>query len=104
MIVIGVTVFWQVLEIEPNNGFAKVHLGFIVQTSDNDPASAIDLMRDGIASNEPGVIDGRFFFHLGDALQRLGRKEEAYEVYEDGASKGTSLRTNSVQLSSIIFS
>ena len=62
--------------MEPENGFAKVHLGFIIKTSDNRPDKAVELMREGIASNEPGVIDGRFFFHLGDALQRLGRRDE----------------------------
>ena len=78
----------QVLRLAPENGFAKVHLGFIVKTSDNLPEESIGLLRDGIASEEPGVIDGRFYFHLGDALQRLGRVEEAYDVYEDGARRG----------------
>ena len=66
----------QVLRLEPANGYAKVHLGFILKTADNKPEAAIPLMREGIATNEPGVIDSRFFFHLGDSLQRIGRKDE----------------------------
>lgn len=37
-------------------------------------------MASGIATREDGVIDGRFYFHLGDALTRLGRSEEARQV------------------------
>ena len=37
-------------------------------------------MRLGIESGEPGTQDGRFFFHLGDALARLGQVDQAYEV------------------------
>lgn len=69
-------VFCQVLRQDPKNGFALVHLGFIVKTGDRDYTTAIPLLRDGIASNVPGVIDGRFFLQLGDALFRTGQHNE----------------------------
>ena len=34
------------------------------------------LLQAGIDSQEQGTQDGRFFFHLGDAYNRLGRLEE----------------------------
>jgi len=64
------------LRQDPKNGFALVHLGFIVKTGDRDYTTAIPLLRDGIASNVPGVIDGRFFLQLGDALFRTGQHSE----------------------------
>jgi aspartate beta-hydroxylase len=64
----------------PHNGFAQVHYGFILKTGDNDNEAAVDYLTRGIATREPGTIDGRFLFHLGDALTRLGRHEEAVKV------------------------
>lgn len=31
--------------------------------------------QEGIESGDPGTDDGRFYFHLGDAMQRVGDKE-----------------------------
>jgi aspartate beta-hydroxylase len=64
----------------PQNGFAQVHYGFILKTGDNNNEAAVDYLTRGIATREPGTIDGRFFFHLGDALTRLGRREETSKV------------------------
>jgi hypothetical protein len=33
------------------------------------------LFQEGIESGDPGTDDGRFYFHLGDAMQRVGNKE-----------------------------
>jgi len=73
-------VILKVLRQDAKNGFALVHLGFIVKTSDRDYAGAIPLLQEGISSNVPGVIDGRFFFHLGDALFRTGQHDEVLEI------------------------
>ena len=51
-----------------------------MKTGDHDYARAIPLLQQGIASNVSGVIDGRFFFHLGDALFRTGRHDEVVET------------------------
>lgn len=64
-----------------------VHLGFIIKTHDNNPAKAIPYLRDGIATGDSGVLDARFFFHLGDAYQRVRQHKQAKKVYEDGASR-----------------
>ncbi|XP_037520324.1 aspartyl/asparaginyl beta-hydroxylase [Rhipicephalus sanguineus] len=78
----------KVLKQDPSNGFAKVHYGFILKTERNDLERGIKYMSEGIATREPGVIDGRFFLHLGDALQRTGQNEKALEVYKEGVKEG----------------
>lgn len=77
----------RTLEKWPDNGFAQVHLGFVLKTSDGKLEEGANLLSSGIRSEEPGVIDGRFFFHLGDALNRLGKGREAMEIYELGVRK-----------------
>jgi aspartate beta-hydroxylase len=73
-------VLHEVLSEWRYDGFALVHYGFVLKNLDQDYESAVIYLREGIESNEPGTQDGRFYFNLGDALQRLGRKEEALEV------------------------
>ncbi len=60
------------LDRDAENGFALVHMGFILKTTDTNYEQAVPLLKRGIESDAPGVIDGRFFFHLGDAQYRLG--------------------------------
>lgn len=69
------------------NGFAAVHYGFVLKMHDKNLDQAVTFLRQGIESNENGTSDGRFFFHLGDALARLGRTAEAKEVYRDAAAR-----------------
>lgn len=78
----------QVLKQDPNNGFAKAHYGFILKTERNDLEGGIKYMGEGIATREPGVIDGRFYLHLGDALQRTGQDAKALEIYKEGVKEG----------------
>ena len=47
-------------------------MGFILKTTDTNYDKAVPLLKKGIETDAPGVIDGRFFFHLGDAQYRLG--------------------------------
>ncbi|XP_034003572.1 aspartyl/asparaginyl beta-hydroxylase isoform X6 [Trematomus bernacchii] len=79
-------VFDEVLVLEPSNGFAKVHFGFILKSENKIPES-IPYLKEGLESGEPGTDDGRFYFHLGDALQRVG-DESAYHWYELGHKRG----------------
>lgn len=81
------SIYERVLKIDPNNGFAKVHLGFIVKVSGGWEES-IKYLREGLQSDAPGVHDGKFYFHLGDALFRTGHKEEAEDWYQKGADRG----------------
>ncbi|CAN7988242.1 unnamed protein product [Ixodes hexagonus] len=78
----------EVLKQDGNSGFAKVHYGFILKTERNDLPGAIKFMSEGIATREPGVIDGRFYFHLGDALARTGQSEKALSIYKEGVKEG----------------
>lgn len=79
------TVLQKTLIRWPNNGFAQVHYGFVLKNLDKDLKGAVKYLRSGIESNENGTQDGRFYFHLGDALQRLGNKNEAKLIYRKGA-------------------
>ncbi|RZC37165.1 aspartyl/asparaginyl beta-hydroxylase, partial [Asbolus verrucosus] len=74
----------ETLSKYPNDGFALVHYGFILKTADNNLDESVSYLQRGIATKEPGVIDGRFYFHLGDALGRIGKNDEAMKVYEEG--------------------
>lgn len=62
--------------MDPTNGFAKSHLGFILKTDHLRYVEAIRLLREGISSGHAGADDGRFYFHLGDALTRVGKPDE----------------------------
>lgn len=48
---------------------------------------AVLYLREGIESEEEGTQDARFYYNLGDCLQRLGRNEEAKEIFKKGAEK-----------------
>lgn len=99
--------FRKALKLDPSSGYAKAHLGFALKqmsvvAAQEDEAldaqqmvqkravleEAVQLFKEGIATRDEGVLDGRFFFHLGDALQRLGRRSEADEVYKEAAELG----------------
>nr|XP_030715539.1 aspartyl/asparaginyl beta-hydroxylase isoform X5 [Globicephala melas] len=67
-------VYEEVLNVTPDDGFAKVHYGFILKAQ-NKIAESIPYLKEGIESGDPGTDDGRFYFHLGDAMQRIGNKE-----------------------------
>ncbi|KFQ24719.1 Aspartyl/asparaginyl beta-hydroxylase, partial [Merops nubicus] len=79
-------VYEEVLSLAPDDGFAKVHYGFILK-AENKIAESIPYLKEGLESGHPGTDDGRFYFHLGDALQRMGDKE-AYKWYELGYQRG----------------
>ncbi|XP_036331510.1 aspartyl/asparaginyl beta-hydroxylase isoform X4 [Rhagoletis pomonella] len=79
-------VLQEVLRRWPQDGFAQVHYGFVLRQLDKDYENAVIYLREGIKSNASGTQDGRFYFNLGDSLQRLGRQAEAVEVYKRGAA------------------
>jgi len=85
------TILEAVLQRWPDSGFAQVHYGFILKTTYDDSYNGARLMTSGLATREDGVIDGRFYFHLGDALTRLGRPQEARQVYIEGEAEGVFL-------------
>ncbi|XP_069477204.1 aspartyl/asparaginyl beta-hydroxylase isoform X4 [Ambystoma mexicanum] len=79
-------VYEEVLSLAPNDGFAKVHYGFILKAQ-NQIEESIPYLKEGLESGDPGTDDGRFYFHLGDAMQRVGNPE-AYTWYEIGHQRG----------------
>ncbi|XP_069076342.1 aspartyl/asparaginyl beta-hydroxylase isoform X2 [Pleurodeles waltl] len=79
-------VYEEVLSMAPTDGFAKVHYGFILKAQ-NHIAESIPYLKEGLESGDAGTDDGRFYFHLGDAMQRVGNPE-AYKWYEAGHKRG----------------
>ena len=69
----------EILRRWPQNGLALVNYGFALKFK-GDLARAVDFLRRGIDTREPGTQDGRFYYHLGDALQKLKRDTEAMRV------------------------
>ncbi|XP_058837946.1 uncharacterized protein LOC131693817 isoform X2 [Topomyia yanbarensis] len=70
-----------------DDGFALVHYGFVVKNHDRNMELAVQYLQEGIETGHEGTNEGRFYFHLGDALQRLGRNQEALDVYKKGAEQ-----------------
>ncbi|CAG0883536.1 unnamed protein product [Darwinula stevensoni] len=81
------------LELWPEDGFAKVHLGFIYKVIIHNYAKGAELMEEGINTNEEGTHDGRFYYHLGDAYIRLKKQAQADAIHEKGAKEGIFLST-----------
>jgi len=67
---------------------ALCHYAFILKTSENRLDESIEEFIKCLSSMDSRVMDARFFYHLGDALQRLGRDQEAYDYYRIGVEKG----------------
>ncbi|XP_065188221.1 aspartyl/asparaginyl beta-hydroxylase-like isoform X2 [Sycon ciliatum] len=77
----------RLLELDPENGFGLGHLGFVYKL-ELRYEEAVPLMFAGLRGNDDRSREPRFYYHLGDALQRLNRSDEAYEVYSQGADSG----------------
>lgn len=62
-----------------------MHYGFVLKQLDSDYHNAAIYLKKGIESQAPGTQQGRFYFQLGEALQRMGRLDEAEQVFGRGA-------------------
>ncbi|XP_063960501.1 aspartyl/asparaginyl beta-hydroxylase-like [Lytechinus pictus] len=79
--------FEEMVERNPTDGFALVHLGFILKSEENY-LEAIPLLRAGIDTGDRETNEGKFFFHLGESFLRTGRIEESYKIYDEAVSRG----------------
>ena len=69
--------FEKVLKISDNqNLVALCHYAFILKTSENKFNESVQFFTKCLASKDKTVMDARFFYHFGDALQRLDRTRE----------------------------
>lgn len=55
---------------------ALCHFAFVLKLSENKPNESVEYFSRCLLSQDKRVMDGRFFYHLGDALQRIGRTNE----------------------------
>lgn len=65
----------RLVELDPENGFGLGHLGFVYKL-ELKYEKAVPLMFAGLRGNDDRSRESRFYYHLGDALQRLNRSEE----------------------------
>ena len=57
----------------------QAHYGLVLKLRGKH-AESIPLLRAGIDSQAEGTMDSHFYFHLGDALSRNNKSEEAMKV------------------------
>lgn len=76
--------FEKVLKVTDNeNIVALCHYAFILKTSENKYNESVQYFTKCLATKDKSVMDARFFYHLGDALQRLDRTEEVRLLFKD---------------------
>ncbi len=73
--------FERVFFYDSSNVIALCHYGFILKQNEGKINESIDLFRQCLSSGEESVMDGRFFYHLGDALQRTNRTNEVRNIF-----------------------
>lgn len=78
--------FQEVLRTDPLNAYAARHLGFILKI-EGKYERGVELLLKGIKLSKEDV-DGKFYYHLGEGLRRLGKEKEANEIYKEGVAKG----------------
>ncbi len=62
----------QVLVHQSTNGLALVHYGLALKLGDKNMLEAVRYLQLGVDTKAPGTQHVRFYYHLGDAMQRLG--------------------------------
>lgn len=75
------------LERWPEEGWANALYGLLLKLQGFN-VQAIPHLRAGLQTNASGTQESNFYFHLGDALTRVNKYEEALKVYEDATAKG----------------
>ncbi len=62
----------QVLVRQSTNGLALVHYGLALKLGDKNMPEAVRYLQLGVETKAPGTQHVRFYYHLGDAMLRLG--------------------------------
>ncbi|KAG8291745.1 hypothetical protein J6590_053604 [Homalodisca vitripennis] len=71
----------------PSDVICRGYLGLTLKLQGHHKLAVPHLLA-SVKSDQPETINSRFYFHLGDGLQRLNRNDEAMEIYEKGVIKG----------------
>uniref|UniRef100_A0A0N5B357 TPR_REGION domain-containing protein n=1 Tax=Strongyloides papillosus TaxID=174720 RepID=A0A0N5B357_STREA len=86
-------IFLNVINENSNNSKALAYYGYILKVFDKDLVNGVFHMKKSLLNGDFEHSDSKFFYHLGDGLMRLGRRQEAYKIYEKGAELGLFLST-----------
>ena len=62
------------MEKDPNDGYARLYLGYIMKQVDKDFGRSLDLMKSGLVAIP--LTDLKFYIELGESLTRAGRHNE----------------------------
>lgn len=69
----------EILRKWSNDELAAVYYGFVLKINGR-LTDAVEYLQKGIKSMKSGTQDSRFYFQLGDALQKLRRENDALKV------------------------
>ncbi len=74
-------------DIYAMNPIAVCNYAFVLKVHDKNLTESIRMF-EACLNKEPEMMDARFFYHLGDALQRLNRTSQAYYYYKIATERG----------------
>ncbi|CAH0405476.1 unnamed protein product [Chilo suppressalis] len=78
----------ETLERWPDDRLALAHYGFVLKTRHNRYEEAAEAFRKALEGDTGPANEARFYYHYGDSLLLLGRREEAHVVHKRGAALG----------------
>ncbi|GMT32256.1 hypothetical protein PFISCL1PPCAC_23553, partial [Pristionchus fissidentatus] len=80
----------NVLSVDPSDGHALVYRGLVSKLVGDVDEGVLEMKKGlrALSSANIELTDARVYYHLGEGLMQLGRRTEAYAVYEHGAELG----------------
>ncbi|GMT04615.1 hypothetical protein PENTCL1PPCAC_26789 [Pristionchus entomophagus] len=83
-------VLTNVLSVDPSDGYALVYRGLVSKLIGDVDEGVLEMKKGlrALSTNDIDLTDARVYYHLGEGLMQLGRRTEAYAVYEHGAELG----------------
>ena len=79
---------------DSTNIVSMCHYAVVVKLYEKNLTKSIDYFEKCLETLDKRVMDARFFLHLGDALQRLNRTDQAYVYYRIAADNKLFLSVN----------
>jgi aspartate beta-hydroxylase len=84
----------ETLQLWPNDRVALAHYGFVLKTRHNRYEEAIEAFKKALEGDAGPANEARFYYHYGDSLLLLGRREEADKIHKRGTDLGHFLSPN----------
>ncbi|KAF8385342.1 hypothetical protein PRIPAC_74484 [Pristionchus pacificus] len=83
-------VLTNVLSVDSSDGYALVYRGLVSKLIGDVDEGVLEMKKGlrALSMADIELTDARVYYHLGEGLMQLGRRAEAYAVYEQGAELG----------------